>query len=879
MSLRTRLAHGLRFLFRRADADQDSADEVEDYLAHATDAYRHQGLSEADARRAAQVELGSRTAVRQQVRSGRWETRVESLLVDVRRAARRLRRSPGFSTVAVITLALGIGASTAIFSTVRPTLLMALPYPGGARLVVISDGGGPPGTPLDVTFGTYRELLARSRSIERAAVVRAWQPTLAGDGDAERLDGQSVSADYFHVLGVAPALGRTFAAADDAPGAPAVAIISDALWRRRFGARPDLVGRAVTLDGAAVTVAGVMPPAFENVWSPEAGIWRPLGYDPSLPSGGREWGHHLQLIARLNPDVTVSAAARELATIARTPTAAFTRPAWASLDAGFLVESLQDRITGRAAPALRAVTVATLLLLLIAAVNVVNLMLARGAERRLEMVTSAALGASRGRLLTPLLAEGLLLALIGGALGIALAYAMVGALVTLDGFALPRLAAIEVDRAALAFATALSGCVGVAAGCVPAFAFSSRRASPPSSPRVIATGQRLRRAFVVVEVALAMVLLVGAGLLVRTVQRLLTVPSGLRPEGVLTLQVQTSGPQFRDGDTVRQYFDRVLSAVEAVPGVASAALSSQLPLSGDSDTYGVGTENDQLPPGADPSAYRYAVSPGYLRTLGIALQRGRDLDARDSTGAQRVALISASAAQRRFGRRDPIGQRIRIGPPNPTYTVVGVVDNVKQSSLADASRDAVYVPAAQWQFADSAMWVVVKTAVVGSASEAAVRSAIRAVDRNQPIVRVATMEQRVAASMGRERFAMAAFDAFAAIALLLATIGIYGVLAGGVVERTREIALRSAIGASRAQIIGQVARQALIVVTLGIAIGGSAAVALSRGLTTLLFEVSPIDVLTYLGVAVLLVVAASIGAVVPARRAARIVPATALQSH
>jgi len=879
VSLRSQIVSGFRALLRPTAADRDVADEVEHYLAEATTAYREQGLSDDEARRAAHLDLGSRVAVRQRIRSVGWETRLESLLVDLRRAIRRLKRSPAFAAVAAVTLSLGIGASTAMFSIVRPVLLESLPYPDADRLVTIADASGPQGTPLDVTFGTFREVATRSRSLQWVAVTRPWQPTLTGYGDAERLDGQSVSADYFRVLGVHPALGRTFSQADDALRAPQVAIITDGLWRRRFSADPTLIGRGVSLDGEAVTIIGVMPRAFENVWNAHAQIWRPLGYDPSLPPQGREWGHHLELLARLGSNGSLATASRELAAIARTPVPGFTRPPWAALANGLTIAPLQERVTAGVTPALRAVTIGTLLLLLIAAVNIATLMLARGAERRTEIATCAALGASRPRLLAPLLAEGLVLSVIGGALGAALAYTMVNVFVTFEGFALPRLDAVRVDRSALVFASVLSASIGIVSGCIPGLALSWRIEARGSGPRVIAGHHRLRRGFAAAEVALAMVLLVGAGLLLRTVRQLLAVPPGFRPEHVLTLQVQTSGPQFRDPQAVRAFFSRIRETVRRVPGVAGAALTSQLPLTGDADVYGAGTKDDSLlPPGADASAYRYAISADYLATIGITLEGGRTIDDRDRAGGQPVALISASVAKRRFPGRAPIGAQLRFGPADNWFTVVGVVADVKQSSLGASSSDAVYVPEAQWRFPDRAMWVVIRTTVEPATIETAVRDAIRDIDPDQPIVQVATMEQRVTASMARQWLVMGAFDAFAAVALLLAAIGIYGVLAAGVIERTREIAVRTVVGASRVSIVSHVGRQAIGMVAMGVAGGGAVAAAMSRGLVALLFQISPVDGLTYVGVAVLLLLAAVVSAIVPAWRAARISPAAALQS-
>ncbi|HTM04109.1 MAG TPA: ABC transporter permease [Vicinamibacterales bacterium] len=804
---------------------------------------------------------------------------MESLATEVRRAARRLCHSPGFAAVTVVTLALGIGASTAMFSTVRPVLLEAVPYPNASRLVTVADTSRDTGTALDVTFGTFREIMARSRAIARAAVTRSWQPTLSGVGDAERLDGQSVSADYFRVLGVEPALGRDFVASDDVPGAAPIAIISSGLWRRRLGGDPTIVGRTVRLDGAAVTIVGVMGDTFENVWNPAARIWRPLRDDPSLPLQGREWGHNLQMLARLQPESDVDALRHELTSIAATPLAAFARPDWASLSGGLIVTSMQDQVTANVKPALREVTIATLLLLLIAAVNVMNLMLARGNERRAELETRTALGAPRMQLITPLLTEGLLLSIAGGVLGMTVAYAMVDALVSMDGVSLPRASAIHLDSIALAFAAVLTASIGVLTSCVPAVWLWRRASATPAASRVITRPHRLRSVFATAEVALALVLLVGAGLLLRSVERLLSVSAGFRPEGVLTLQVQTSGPQFRGDDEVRRFFDRVQSTLQEVNGVAAVGLTSQLPLSGDMDEYGVGLRNT-VTGLSDPaeSAFRYAITPGYLTAMSIPIVSGRDVDERDRNG-EPVALISASLARRRFGDVNPIGRQVRVGAGDNWYTVVGIAGDVKQSSLAAASADAIYMPEWHWRFADRAMWIVVRTSADPSTIEPDVRRAINAVDPNQPIVRVATMRDRVAASAARQRFVMTAFDTFAVIALILAIIGIYGVLAGGVIERTREIALRSAVGATRTSIISLIVRQAVGIAAAGLIAGLIGAVFVSQGLSTLLFEISPLDAITYGIVGVLLLGASVISATLPAWRAARISPSVALQSY
>jgi len=384
------LSRGLRGLLNRSSADRDIADEVEHYLDEAAASFEARGLSPEEARLAARRELGSVTAVRDQVRTYGWENIVETTFADVRYAGRRLRRYPVQALVAALTLALGIGASTAIFSAVNPVLFQPLPYPDAGRLMLIWDGQG--GSRFDVTFGTYRELMARNRSFESMTVARPMQPTLTGVAEPERLDGQYVSADFFRVLGVRPALGRDFQPSDDVPGTPFVVLISDGLWRRRFSADPGIVGRQIALNEIPVIVIGILPRGFENVLSPAAEIWSPLKYDPALPLNGREWGHHLRLVGRVRADVDADRARHELDEIARATLPEFARPQWAALRDGFIANSLQDELTRTVRPALFAIVGAVILLLTIACVNVTNLLLAQGAERRTELAVRTALG-------------------------------------------------------------------------------------------------------------------------------------------------------------------------------------------------------------------------------------------------------------------------------------------------------------------------------------------------------------------------------------------------------------------------------------------------------------------------------------------------------
>jgi predicted permease len=822
---------------------------------------------------------------------GRREA-LHRLRQDIRVAGRQLARAPGFALVAVLALGLGIGSSTALFSAARPILFEPLPYPRAERLVTVWDVAAD-GSPLEVTFGTFREFATRSRSFEALAVARPWQPTLnrvAGAAAApERVDGQRVSTAYFRTLGVTPALGRSLDAADDRPGGARTVVLSDRLWRRRFAADSGIVGRALTLGDVPHTVVGVMPPTFENVLLPSAEVWTLLQYDPALPPQGREWGHHLHLVARLRPDVGPDEAGRELDRIARTPVSEFARASSAPLDRGLLVRALRDDVTRGVRPAILAALGAVALLLAIACVNVTNLLLARGAARRGEFATRAALGAGRARLVRQLLVEHLLLALAGGTLGVGIAALGVRAIVALAPPGLPRLDAIRVDGAVLAFALGVTLLVGVAFGTVPALVAARtdlHTALGRGGRRIVHGSRRARRALVVTEVALAAVLLVSAGLLLRSMRVLLAVPPGFDPAHVLTLQVPTSGSRFDDAAVTRRYFEQAVEAVRRVPGVTAAGLVSQLPLSGEADAYGVRfAGRAPAGPGADApdrSVLRYAISPGYLEAMGIPLRAGRALRAGDaSPGAPGAVLINESLARRAFRGRDAVGERLRMGgDENPEMTIVGVVGDVRHTSLATDAEDAVYLPSGEiGLLADRTMWLAVRGRGDAAALTPAVRTALWAVDADQPIVRVATMGDRIAASMAARRFLLTLFEAFAGAALALAAIGLYGVLAGSVVERVREIGVRAALGATRRDLLVMVVRQGAALAAVGVALGVAGAVFATRPLTTFLFGVTALDPWTYAAVAMLLLVVSCAACAVPGWRAAQVAPTRALRAE
>ena len=890
MSFWRQISRGLRVLTHRSAADQEVADEVQHYIEQATSSLVAGGMTPDAARRAAQLEYGNQTQVREQVRSYGWENWLANFFADLRYAARRLYRTPGFTVVSVVTLALGLGACTAIFSAVYPVLFAPLPYPEPRRILMVWDSDE--GQRSMVTFHTWREAAQRNHSFENlaAADVPPWRPTITSTSTTqpERLDGQRVTANYFRVLGAAPAIGRDFQPADDVLNGPKVVILSDALWRRRFGADAEIVGRQIALDGDLWTVIGVMPRTFENVVAPLARIWRPMQYDTEHASATntREWGHHMQMLGRLRAGVTVEAARRDLNEIARNRLAEFPRPPWANLTAGFISSELQSEITRTVRPALLAILGAVLLVLAIACVNVTNLLLARGVQRRGEMSVRVALGAARERLVRQLLTESLLLAAVGGGLGVLIAQFAVRTLVALAPADLPRLSAIAVNAPAFAFALAVTTLIGISVGLVPAVHATRtdiQTGLRQSSRQAIGGHQFVRRALVIAEVSLALVLLVSAGLLLRSIERLFAVDTGFRAAQLLTMQVQEAGAKY-DADMARyQFFEQAREAVERVPGVTGAAFTNQLPLSGDLEGYGAEFDTDANS-GDDTNVLRYAVSPNYFATMGIPLRRGRLLNADDSSGKTTAVVISESLAKRKFPGVDPIGHGIRIGPASgdakqPWSVIVGVAGDVKQSSLGTTRVDAVYTTAPQWFWVDNPMSMVIRGSGDVAALAPAIRRAIWSVDKDQPIVRVATMEQLLATSEAQREFALILFEAFAIIALILAATGIYGVISGSVTERIREIGVRSALGATRANVVAMILKQGMSLTGLALLIGLAGAMATSRALVTLLFDVGPLDAATYVGVVALLVCVSALACWLPAWRAAKVDPSQTLRAE
>jgi len=885
MSLWRPMMRGLRSLVHHDVADAEIDDELRHYFEQAVAAYATRGYTPAEARRAAQREVGNMTAAHEQVRSSGWENVVETTLADFRYAFRRLRANPGFTFVSVLTLALGIGATTAIFSAVNPILFEPLPYPGGNRIVMVWYAGDD-GSRVMPTFGNYHELATRSTSFAAIAGFAPWQPTMLGNTEPERLDGQLVNADFFRVLGVTPALGRGFSADDDRSTGAKTVMISDRLWRRRFAADPMVIGHQISLNESLYTVVGVLPRDFENVLAPECDVWTLLQLDPPVGFNGQEWGHWLHIVARLRPEVTIAAAQRDLDIIARTPLPEFPRAPWAALKKGTIVTSLRDDVSGPVKPALLAVMGAVIVLLVIACVNVTNLLLGRGSQRRAEFAMRVALGAGRHRLLRQLLTESVVLALIGGALGLAFAVAGIQALVALSPPGMPRVQAIGIHGPVFVFSLAVSALIGIVVGLMPAIqaARGDLRAALQEGARSAVRGSRLtRRVLVVAEVALALVLLVGAGLLLRSVERLFSIPPGFDSSHLLTMQVQVATPQRIHGDSGKaRFFDQVVEAVQRVPGVAAAGFTSELPLGGgDSRNDEYCGQIDGVPSTSDTCAFRYSVTPSYFASMRIPLVRGRLLDLSDTrTGAAHKVVISESFAKRAFPNRDPIGQRIRYSGSDrrPWDEIVGVVGNVREAGLGAEKMNAFYSTLEQAQWVDNPLWLVVRVRADAAALTAGVKQAVWSVDKDQPITRIATMDARIASTEAQRHFALIVFEAFALTSLMLAAIGIYGVLSGSVAERIREIGVRSALGASPAEIYGLILRQGMTLAAAGVLLGVGGAIFASRALVTLLFGVTTLDVVTYAGVIALLFAIAGIACWLPASRAARVDPAMTLRA-
>jgi putative ABC transport system permease protein len=797
------------------------------------------------------------------------------VLHDIRYALRTLHRHRVFALTAILTLGLGIGANTAIFSAVNGVLLRPLPYPDPDRILTIW-GRHPAIGRESASLPDFLDW-RKARSFSGMAAWANAAFTVTGTGEPEVVSGALVTPNYFRVLGAPIPLGRDFRD-DEARGAARVVVLSQGYWQRAYGGRSDIVGSRITLGGVPYTIVGAG--ARGLALPAEVDIWAPFQTDTTL---GRR-NDFLQVIGRLAPGATAETAEVELATIARRLEAEY--PA---SNAGWGVEliGLHERIVGEIRPALLVFLGAVALVLLIACANVANLMLVRVAARERELTIRAALGASRRRLVRQLLTESVLLALAGGVLGLGLAVWVVSALRALDPGTLPRLDAVRLDARALAFALVLSVGTGLLFGVVPAvrarrFDLRGGLAEGGRALSGARSAARTRSALVLAEVALASVLLVGAALLLRSFVGLTRVDPGVSVDGILTARVTL--PRSRYDDPARQvaFADALLDRARALPGVASAALGSAAPVDDAVPYWAIALAGvEQPPPDVVQDAVVYRASPEYFHTFGLPLIRGRLFEASDRTDRTPVAIVSQGLARRYWPGGDPVGSRLTFGDPTDSatswMTVVGVVGDVRQDGAVSPAYPQIYVPFAQ--LSNRSVVVALRTGRNPLALAAPLKQALAGVDPSLALSQVTTMEQRVASTLARPRVNALLLAGFAATALVLAALGIYGVIAYSVVQRTRELGIRVALGASADAVLGMVMRQGLTPVMIGLAIGLGVAAAGSRVLRSLLYGVTATDLATYGAVAAFLTAVAAAASYVPARRAARSDPVQALRAE
>jgi putative ABC transport system permease protein len=783
---------------------------------------------------------------------------MQTLWQDLRYGVRMLLRQRGFTLVAVLTLALGIGANTAIFSVVYTALFKALPYPEPDRLMLVWGHNRQEGNLSgrdQLSFTDVADLRAQNTVFEDIATYTNWMPVLSGAGEPERVPAMQVGDGYFQVMKGAPLLGRTFTPEEQEEGRDFVVVLSHGLWQRRFGGDPQIVGKTIQLNSRSYAVVGVMPADFlslpEGLVQQPAQLYRPVAerYDENERSA-----RHLRAIARLKPGVTLAQARAELDTIAKQLEQG--HPA-TNTGRGINLVPLRADLTRGLRPALLLLVGAVAVVLLIACVNVASLLLVRAAARQRETAIRAALGAGRGRLARQFLTEGLLLAGLGGAAGVLLAQWSVSMIEAFGEKLFPAFSHLEINLPALAFTALVSLVTGVLFSLAPALQFTrpALNEALKEAGRGLSAGRgRLRSALVVIEVALALALLICAGLLIRSVMRLRSVDPGFDTRSVLALNIWLPNAKYPNDATRRSFFREALSRISALPGVEAAGVTSVLPLSSNFDGRGIEVDGQPRARGQEHDADLYVVTPGYLETLRLTSTRGRALNESDTETTQYVALVNETMAQQLWPNANPLGQRIRLagGPPGeerPWRTVVGVVRDIKQYGLDKTVPRQFYLPHAQQPF--SFMSLVVRAQTEPTALTAAIRREVLAIDKDQPIFNVTTMEQLAADSLTLRRFSMQLLVIFAGVALLLAGVGIYGVIASVVAARTPEIGIRMAL----------------------------CALAATRLLSSQLYSVTAVDPLTYCVTPLLLAGVALAACWLPARRALQVDPLIALRSE
>jgi putative ABC transport system permease protein len=879
------LARRLRMLFRREQFDHDMDDEMCVHLELREKEYTQNGFSLEEAHMAARKNFGNALAIREVSHDSWGWAWLEHLGQDLRFAFRMFAKNPGFTAVAILTLALGIGANTAIFSVVYGVLLQPLPYRDASRLVVLNETTPMVGT-VSVSYPNFHDWRQQSHSFSQMAAVQDVGFNLAGVTQPENISGEAVSPNFLSMIGVRPFLGRDFEASEEKPGTPPVVLLSYELWQSHMGSDRNAIGRTITLDGRSFTIVGVLPPNFRSLDKTDVmlpiGVWATNNSGEANDRGDRG---DMIVIGRLAPNVTFAQARTEMEGIA----ARLAKEYPATNDQfGVALQSIRDAFVSDARPAILVLFGAVMFVLLIACANVANLFLVRGAARTKEIALRMAFGANRNRIIRQMLTESFALAFLGGILGLALAIAGIGGITRLIPMNALSGATVNLNGAVLFFAAGIVVLAAFIFGLAPAM--HSTRPDVQSELKeggrtasASAAQNKLRGALAIAEISLALILLVGAGLMMKSLYKLMSVNPGFRPDRVLTMEMDLRTQQYSKDPAMLNFWQQVLYRVRALPGVEDAAVGTVIPLAGEHSRTDITIEDMALPkPGNYPHPDYHMVSPGFISTLGVPLLLGRTFTEADKQGAPLVGMVNWKLAQQYWPHDDPIGKRFMFGHPDPNgkkppewITVVGVVGDMKLYGLANPSRLEVYV--SSLQYPDSHMNLVVKSRIDPAALTSAIRGAVASIDKNQPIFAISTMNQLVSDSVSTRRVTLVLLGLFSALALVLAAIGIYGVISYSVAQRTHEIGIRMALGAQHKDVLRMILRQGVKIAVAGVAIGVVVSLGLTQLMSSLLFSVSAADPLTFAGVAILLVLVAMLACYIPARRALQVDPMVALR--
>ena len=874
----------VRCLFRRRVAETNLNDELRFHHEQQLEKYMKSGLTEAEALRRIRMNFGGLEQVKEECQDA-WGIRlVETLIQDLRYGWRVLRKSPGFTLIALLTLALGIGANTAIFSILYGILLRPLPYEDASRLIVLHETTPRVGT-VSVSYPNFLDWRALNNSFIQMSAVNTVGFNLSGIDQPENVTGQAVSTNFLSMLGVHPILGRDFDASEEKEGAAAVVLLSYPLWQSHFGGDHSVIGRTIALDGRAFSIIGVLPANFR--WTEKTDLLEPVGvWATNNPSShARSERGDGVVLARLAPHITFERAQVEMRSIAAR--LANTYPA-DNDQFGVRLQPIRDVFVSDIRPAVLLLFVAVTFVLLIACANVGNLFLMRGSGRAKEMALRIAIGASRGRVIAQMLAESLILTSLGGLAGLALALVMIRGLVQLMPDAMLAGATVDLNSPALFFTAAIVAIAAFFFGLAPTrhATRADLQLELKDGGRTTSTGAsqtRWRGFLVIAEVSLALVLLVGAGLMMKSLFRLLSIDAGVRTEHVLTMQIDLRAAQYDKDPAILNFWDRLLNGVVQLPGVQAAALGTGLPLTGDHSRTDIAIDGMNPPkPGSYPHPDIHIVSPAYGSALGLRLLRGRMFTDQDDEHAPRVAFINSLLARQLFSGRDPIGSRFHFGriteQKAPEWiTIVGVVRDTKLYGLANPSRLEVYVPFHQG--ITGSMKLIVKSAGEPSSLASAIRNVVASIDKDQPVFAVETMDQYVRDSVSTRRITFIVLGCFSALALVLAGVGIYGVISYSVTQRMREIGIRVALGAQASDVLRMVLAEGGKIALAGVLTGIAASFCLTRLMTKLLFSVSSADPLTFVAVAGATFVTALLASYIPARRASRADPVTTLRSE